>query len=478
MNKKQTMLIADDLVVNRTSIRAMFEEEYDVLEAEDGGQALQILQEKQVDVVVIDLHMPVGQGEDVIGQMKSNPALRNIPVIVKTASEGDAEEKMLELGVDDFIFSPCNPAVMKRRIDNVVQRYGIWKERWRQHRESEEQFGRRLGAYRAGEIRKLRGMLEEIAALCGDGAKEEDCSRQKLDFIGRQAACALKVCGQLTEEPGWLGEESPANKCSFHLYGIAADILREYTAVCWSKDLQFFAEPCREPDVRLYGDAAGIKCIWKSLLEGAYFCTKQGGRIKTGCQAEKLDNGRMEVVIAVESGEAPGAEYRFAGALAESMDGSIAFRRGADGAYVTEVRLPVSVDRAFRHAPRSFKSMRVMVLDDNETTSSYYAAIVSRLGLVCDIAANQTEALCLLGAAYDTKRYYDICILNWNMRGAKELTEVIKNSSVRGNMAIVCATHERARMEPDMRRAGVDYIVEHPLYQATLYEFLSGTFSA
>ncbi len=151
MNKKQTMLIADDLVVNRTSIRAMFEEEYDVLEAEDGGQALQILQEKQVDVVVIDLHMPVGQGEDVIGQMKSNPALRNIPVIVKTASEGDAEEKMLELGVDDFIFSPCNPAVMKRRIDNVVQRYGIWKERWRQHRESEEQFGKRLGAYQAGD---------------------------------------------------------------------------------------------------------------------------------------------------------------------------------------------------------------------------------------------------------------------------------------------------------------------------------------
>ncbi len=475
---RQTMLIADDLVVNRASIRAMFEEEYEVLEAENGGQALRILREKQVDVVIIDLHMPIGQGEDVIGQMKSDPAMRNIPIIVKTASKGDAEERMLELGVDDFIFSPCNPAIMKRRINNVVQRYGIWKARWQQRRESEEQSRRSLNAYRAREVRKLQGMLEEIVSLCTQGGSESEKDKHMFDLIGSQAAGALSMSSQLAKELGKTGEAFAADKCSFRLYGIAADITREYMTVCWGKGIQFSVEPCKERDERLYGDVAKLRRIWSNLLEGAYYSTEKGGRIKTGCRTHRTDSGHVEVVLTVESRLVPDVEYTFTRRLAEAMDGTFSVRQEESGVCVAEVRLPVTIDRAFRRMPRSFKSMRVMVIDDNETTSSYYAAIVSRLGLLCDIAANRTEALCLLGAAYDTKRYYDICILNWNMRGAKELTEAIKNSSVRGNMAIVCATHERARMEPDMRTAGVDYIVEHPLYQATLYQFLSETFSA
>lgn len=475
---RQTMLIADDLVVNRASIRAMFEEEYEVLEAENGGQALEILREKQVDVVIIDLHMPVGQGEDVIGQMKSDPAMRNIPIIVKTASKSDAEERMLELGVDDFIFSPCNPAIMKRRINNVVQRYGIWKARWQQRRESEEQSRRSLNAYRAREVRKLQGMLEEIVSLCTQGGSESEKDKHMFDLIGSQAAGALSMSSQLAKELGKTGETLAENKCSFRLYGIAADITREYMTVCWGKGIRFSMEPCRESGERLYGDAARLRCIWSNLLEGAYYSTEKGGRIQTGCLAHRTDGGHVEVVLTVESRLLPEVEYTFTRKLAEAMSGTFSVRREESGACVAEVRLPVAADRAFRRMPRSFKSMRVMVIDDNEATSSYYAAIVSRLGLLCDIAANQTEALCLLGAAYDTKRYYDICILNWNMRGAKELTEAIKNSSMRGNMAIVCATHERARMESDMRTAGVDYIVEHPLYQATLYQFLSETFSA
>ena len=55
MQKNRVMLVADDIDVNRASFRAMFEEEYEVLEAGDGNETLKILEERKVDIVILDM---------------------------------------------------------------------------------------------------------------------------------------------------------------------------------------------------------------------------------------------------------------------------------------------------------------------------------------------------------------------------------------------------------------------------------------
>ena len=84
MQKNRVMLVADDIDVNRASFRAMFEGEYEVLEAGDGNETLKILEERKVDIVILDMCMPVKSGKQVLKQMKADPKLLDIPVIVKT----------------------------------------------------------------------------------------------------------------------------------------------------------------------------------------------------------------------------------------------------------------------------------------------------------------------------------------------------------------------------------------------------------
>ena len=106
MQERLFMLVVDDVDVNRASMKAMFEDEYEIIEAENGLEAMEILRQRKIDVVILDVHMPLLDGAGVLGQMKADSALRYIPVIVKTAIDENMELKMLECGADDFIFSP------------------------------------------------------------------------------------------------------------------------------------------------------------------------------------------------------------------------------------------------------------------------------------------------------------------------------------------------------------------------------------
>ena len=83
-----------------------------------------------------------------------------------------------------------------------------------------------------------------------------------------------------------------------------------------------------------------------------------------------------------------------------------------------------------------------------------------------------------MGEAYDEENSYDICLLNWYMADAKECIAALRNSCMRGGMAIACSTNEKERLEPKMRERGVDYVVERPMYQSTMYHFFSELFRA
>ena len=138
MQERLVMLVVDDVEVNRGSIRAMFSDEYEIIEAENGQEAMEVLRQKRVDVVILDVFMPILDGAGVLGQMKADNALRDIPVIVKTAIDENMELEMLEKGADDFIFSPCEPAIIKNRVRNVVQKY-VFRQVMLQKKIEEEQ---------------------------------------------------------------------------------------------------------------------------------------------------------------------------------------------------------------------------------------------------------------------------------------------------------------------------------------------------
>lgn len=125
MKKDDTILVVDDLEVNRAVICSIFENKCHVIEAENGRQALDIMEQNPgINVVLLDIIMPDMDGYQVLQHMNDSGLIDKIPVVVIT-SEVSAEVELLsfDLGARDIISKPFEPVVVKRRVDNIIELY-------------------------------------------------------------------------------------------------------------------------------------------------------------------------------------------------------------------------------------------------------------------------------------------------------------------------------------------------------------------
>ena len=123
MEKKLFMLIVDDVETNRVILSQFFKNEYVIIEAVNGKEALDILEKQPIDIVLLDLVMPVMDGFELLATMKKTDKLASIPVIATTArNEGDSEVRAMEMGAADFVTKPYNPTITRCRVHNVMAR--------------------------------------------------------------------------------------------------------------------------------------------------------------------------------------------------------------------------------------------------------------------------------------------------------------------------------------------------------------------
>lgn len=119
---KRKVLIVEDEQINQQILSFILQNEYDVLLANNGQEALDILnkQHKEISLVLLDLVMPVMDGFEVLRHIEKEPALKRIPVIVLT-SDKSAEIESLKLGAQDFIVKPYDmPEVILARIKRAI----------------------------------------------------------------------------------------------------------------------------------------------------------------------------------------------------------------------------------------------------------------------------------------------------------------------------------------------------------------------
>lgn len=122
---RQRILIVDDEEVNRTILHVMFQEDYDIVEASNGQEAIDYL-EKDTDfaVILLDIVMPVKDGFDVLEYMKQSDLIEYLPVILITSETvRDSEDKAYQYGIADVIHKPFYPDIVKRRAQNIIELY-------------------------------------------------------------------------------------------------------------------------------------------------------------------------------------------------------------------------------------------------------------------------------------------------------------------------------------------------------------------
>ena len=124
--RQRRVLIVDDNKLNRILLKRILRLQYDVLEAENGRDALAVLrlEHEGISAVLLDIVMPDIDGYEVLELMREDDELRRIPVVVTTGQvEAEAEIKALSLGADDFVTKPYRAEIIMHRLHNIIELY-------------------------------------------------------------------------------------------------------------------------------------------------------------------------------------------------------------------------------------------------------------------------------------------------------------------------------------------------------------------
>lgn len=122
-NIRRTVLVVEDELVNSQLLGFILSEEYNVLYAEDGRKALEVLRSNigAISMVLTDIKMPVMDGFDLIKEIRADKDLGMIPIMVLT-SESTYEEQSLDLGAIDFLTKPYDmPSIIKARVRRIIE---------------------------------------------------------------------------------------------------------------------------------------------------------------------------------------------------------------------------------------------------------------------------------------------------------------------------------------------------------------------
>lgn len=215
MRQRDTILIVDDMEINRVILSGLFQDEYHLLEAENGEQALLLLRQyhSNIAMLLLDVVMPVMDGYQVLREMDGSGLLEEVPVVVITADNSlEGELRAFDLGASDIIVKPFEPHVVKRRVYNIIELYlhkhnleDLVDQQARKLKESNDILVDALSSvieYRSLEsgqhikrIRLLtRVLLEEVSRNCPEYSLDE----KKIEVIA--SASALHDIGKIAIE--------------------------------------------------------------------------------------------------------------------------------------------------------------------------------------------------------------------------------------------------------------------------------------
>ena len=123
-NGPDHLLVVDDNKVNRMLlIRNLEQQGHCVTAAGNGCEALEVLKARPIDLVLLDIEMPVMNGYEVLSTMKRDRQLRHIPVIMVTAvDEMQSTIRCIEMGAEDYLPKPFNPVLLQARIGASLEK--------------------------------------------------------------------------------------------------------------------------------------------------------------------------------------------------------------------------------------------------------------------------------------------------------------------------------------------------------------------
>lgn len=129
-----TILVVEDNTDMRSYIRSLLRERYQILEAANGQEALNILNSQMIDFIISDLMMPIMDGIELSRQVKDTFAISHIPFLMLTAKTSqEARLESYRMGVDEYLLKPFDETLLLARIENILENRRRYQQRFLQN---------------------------------------------------------------------------------------------------------------------------------------------------------------------------------------------------------------------------------------------------------------------------------------------------------------------------------------------------------
>lgn len=195
-----TILVVDDNELNLDLLSRRLEREgYRILQVPDGHTALAHLREHTVDLILLDVMMPVLDGYQTLGAIKADPALLHIPVIMITAiDEVETAAGCIERGAEDYICKPFNPILLRARVTACLERKRLRDFERARHAQLERQ-NLLLGGRIDHQLRELSSA--QLAAIFAMSKLAESRDPETGEHLDRMREYCSILARQLAELP-------------------------------------------------------------------------------------------------------------------------------------------------------------------------------------------------------------------------------------------------------------------------------------
>jgi signal transduction histidine kinase len=295
-----TVLIIDDEATHRLMTRDCLEEEgYSVLEANSGDLGLKILREQHVDVVLLDLMMPGRDGYSICHEIRSDPQLQHIAVIMVTGSDDmDAVHRVFAARADDFVTKPVHWKLLPYRVRFTMRNLQnsnalrLALVRARAADEAKAEFMAAMGHELRTPLNAIIG-FSEVLAKASLGATTPDKYPEYAGYILGSGQRLLGIVNAIIDmmklQEGTLVLELQ----SIDIAALLENAREMLQRLCDRHGHRFVLRI--EGRVPAHGDPRRIMQIVENLLTNAVTFTASGGSVEI--VARRSQSGRAEIII-------------------------------------------------------------------------------------------------------------------------------------------------------------------------------------